>query len=596
MSEQLVDEARSGASTEHVLEPISFDAVWRGLNTKDIEHTKSRLARGGGTTFAAAHEYFLRHRFTRLIDLSNLKKKDEDELHNRGINTRYLIRNLRSTIRRRFYDSRSFQLAAIRRRAMFACCPFSGRIVETRYSFLANLQTVFYRFATDQVFYIVVAGIGAGFEKCALYFPEADLTVTAGRSWSFQLEDLIELKARMVSNAALCSDYLATSKDAISRTAVCLGFYHYAHHLWNELAGLQRLSRAGLLGKVDRYLVMREPLGKLEDFFPRISEQRISRLDDSDALFHRILSDRLFAVKVGGHVIDKELVARANRIALENSLPSTRDMIAAARTECSMLIWIGIRVGSRTWFDQEEGLAKIIKALHERFGSIGVVFDGFSVPGDRPRIAPGVKSEYHNITAEESAVIESVIRKVQDLDKISTFNIVGGSIFDAIVWANAIDFYISSQGTLQHKVGWFGNKPGIVHANRSLIQHVPPRSWTPIKSPVVPKYVRLSNVSDIPANLSEITIYKQIADRREVGAGVQAADMRFLANREFDNYSVDWQGLLADFLGVVGAPQSCREAWSPLASARIWLRDMIRAANTILSSLATTLNVPSWFS
>jgi hypothetical protein len=103
-----------------------------------------------------------------------------------------------------------------------------------------------------------------------------------------------------------------------------------------------------------------------------------------------------------------------------------------------------------------------------RYPQLGVVFDGFSIPADRSEASE--KVEYASIIDEENAVVDAVRRKLRDRNiQIVIFNIIGRTIFDAIEWAHAIDVYISPFGTIQHKVGWFANKRGIIHSNLNLL-------------------------------------------------------------------------------------------------------------------------------
>jgi hypothetical protein len=75
-----------------------------------------------------------------------------------------------------------FQLDAVRNKSVEGFCPFGGEPVVFRKSLLANINVIFYRCETKQVFYVATAGIGSGFIKSALYFPKHELVVTAGES------------------------------------------------------------------------------------------------------------------------------------------------------------------------------------------------------------------------------------------------------------------------------------------------------------------------------------------------------------------------------------------------------------------------------
>jgi hypothetical protein len=87
-----------------------------------------------------------------------------------------------------------------------------------------------------------------------------------------------------------------------------------------------------------------------------------------------------------------------------------------------------------------------------RYPQLGVVFDGFSIPADHSEASE--KVEHASIIDEENAGVDAVRRKIRDHNiQIVIFNIIGRTISDAI----------------QHKVGWFANKRGIIHSNLNML-------------------------------------------------------------------------------------------------------------------------------
>ena len=76
-------------------------------------------------------------------------------------------RNLEESLKGRHLDPLSFQRRALRRKSIHAICPFSGRVIQSNQSLLANINVIFYRFESDQVFYVVSAGIVLVLQKAA---------------------------------------------------------------------------------------------------------------------------------------------------------------------------------------------------------------------------------------------------------------------------------------------------------------------------------------------------------------------------------------------------------------------------------------------
>jgi hypothetical protein len=536
-----------------------YTDLWRQLNQNNPQTTTGHPAlETHQISFSSAFAHFAEQADAKIINLAAPTKSDHAYLAGNSITITYLIHNLEKTINRNHRDSRAFQLNAVRKKALYAISPFDGKYLESIHSLPANINTFFYRFQSVKVFYVIIGGIGGGFEKKAIYFPDDELIVTSGHSWGFEVEDLVELKARMVSNFTVCLEYVTNYNKEGRNTALCLGFYHFAHHLWNELSGVYKLYESNLLKNIDKILVMREPLGPLEAIFPEITTDKIDRKSDMCGIFNEIVGNNYFVIRVGDRSVPSDLAARIYKVAFDNCLPATRKEVSAAQQKHFPLLWVGIKLENRAWLDQATGLAQLINSLGKIFPRLGVVFDGFSLPADRSTL-PIDRQEYADIIDRENSVVNKIIEMLRVTpDRRGIFNIIGQSIFDANVWAHAIDVYISPFGTLQHKVGWLANKPGIIRANRTILtnsrylHHI----WTTVQGGVMPRYTRCSSVTDVPNDKKEAFFYKRSGDYNSVGAGIQATDKRVQDDPDFANYSVDWQPLLDELLDLIRSRRS----------------------------------------
>ena len=104
---------------------------------------------------------------------------------------------------------------------------------------------------------------------------------------------------------------------------------------------------------------------------------------------------------------------------------------------------------------------------------------------------------YSEILARENTVANGVIEKLRRRKvAVGTFNIIGQHICDAIVWADAIDVYVSSYGSIQHKKGWFANKPGIIHTNHKLLETPARYVWAAVENAIPPQYVSSACITD----------------------------------------------------------------------------------------------------
>jgi hypothetical protein len=560
--------------------------IWLHLNEIGLTSLPDYLFPGpSGASFPDVLQHFTENNRVKTISIGNLSKEDASYLAGIGISQAHLVRNLRETLTRHF-DPLRFQLDAVRNKSIRGFCPFGGGPTVSRQSLLANINVIFYRFETKEVFYVATAGIGSGFGKSALYFPKHELVVTAGDPWGFQEDDLMELKARMVCGAKACCEYLSDTDWKSRKSAVCLGFYHFAHHLWNELSGLHRLRKKGLLRRVDQFLVLREPLGPIEQIFPEIPGDRIQRKGNTSDLFYEILENGYFAVRVGDDYLASELTSRVAKVSSANCLPTTLDAVNEAKSRHHPLLWVGIRVGNRAWADQVDGLSNMIASLQKEYPTLGVVFDGFSLPADISAESSEQRG-YAGILAQENEVVDRIVENLRQRQvTVGIFNIIGLSIHDANVWAHAIDVYVSPYGSLQHKVGWLANKPGLVHTNETLLQSPAKYVWAAVENGIPPRYVRGASVTDIKSEPKERTAYNEIGDASESGAGIQAANRRVRKNPEFNNYSITWEGLHQDLFDLI------RSSKPQNGMARLLLANRIK--RKLRLTVHSITNVLSW--
>jgi hypothetical protein len=48
-------------------------------------------------------------------------------------------------------------------------------------------------------------------------------------------------------------------------------------------------------------------------------------------------------------------------------------------------------------------------------------------------------------------------------------SLAGVDLLRALLWTRVVDFYIAHHGTVHHKIAWFSDAPGIVHAGRGTV-------------------------------------------------------------------------------------------------------------------------------
>jgi hypothetical protein len=68
------------------------------------------------------------------------------------------------------------------------------------------------------------------------------------------------------------------------------------------------------------------------------------------------------------------------------------------------------------------------------------------------------------------AAIDTLTRRLEQRCNNPLVVVSGRDLPEAVVLAGRADYYICHTGTLQHKVAWLHNIPGMVHTNRAGLQ------------------------------------------------------------------------------------------------------------------------------
>jgi hypothetical protein len=339
---------------------------------------------------------------------------------------------------------------------------------------------------------LLVSEVGTGFSQVCLYFPRCELIVVLHKlPWKESLFDCF--KAYAVTNCKKLKKYLNNCDRP--KKAILIDCPHFAHHLWNELSGLYKIYEADLLSKIDFFLTLDEPIGQIDDIFPEIPQEKIRRIKRIE-LTEEILENNYFVIRAGLNYIKQDLAERIDKASRKYCSFSFLEEVEKAKQDCFPLLWVSIRTNNRTWISQTEGIANIIKKLSEKFPNFGIVIDGFSIPYGT------LDKSWTKATIEEQ---KQVVKNIQELvnPKIKIYNTVGCEMYESIVWSEAVDLYIAHHGSIQHKIGWIANKPGIVHANKQVLKH----DWHPTfwarENSVAPLYISERYITDVSKNVQK---------------------------------------------------------------------------------------------
>jgi hypothetical protein len=150
-------------------------------------------------------------------------------------------------------------------------------------------------------------------------------------------------------------------------------------------------------------------------------------------------------------------------------------------------------------------------------------------------------------------------------------------------WAHAIDVYVSPFETVQHKVDWLANKPGIIHTNQSLLETH--HYWATIEYAPVPRYARRSSVSGIRSAQKDAPIYERVSDYNEVGSGVQRRTRKCMVIRSLT--TTQWNGNLCSMIFWTSFDHANRLSFSKSALTYIvkWkLKNTLRSLSSVLDT------------
>jgi len=233
---------------------------------------------------------------------------------------------------------------------------------------------------------------------------------------------------------------------------------------------------------------------------------------------------------VGGYFIAQSLKDRMRAVARAATHRSfTEAQMAELTTGAFPVVWIGMRLGDKSWADQEAGIQALAEGLFARHPGALILLDGFSYPVGRDEISgkwAAVIAELHALGARVMAALPGR----------AVVNLVGTTLADAVLWAERTDVYLTPVGSSQHKVGWLSQAPGLVYSPprgaRPLVAEKLPGSWE-AEGSALPDYI--------------------------IGAPVAAGQRRGTLDRRahLDNVALDPQALLERLCALIDRLPAC---------------------------------------
>jgi hypothetical protein len=353
-------------------------------------------------------------------------------------------------------ETRDFQQSIVETGYIFSVCPFTGEFLKSNQSFYIynddyKIPVYFYRFVGWEVFYLIAGGWDG--EKLGVYFPNQDLVISMccdlWRGLLVFKKAIAEFKTESIVNLQAFRTYVLRQLPK-KIVAIYGDIFNLGHHLWNEFSGFQYLYETGILNKVDKFFTCPASRLEISDVFPEIPTEKVVNQPELNSIFKTILEENLFAVRITESRVRKDLSTRIYSYVVDKCSQNFLDKVEESK-EHFPLLWLNLRGHNKSWTDQKEGSANIIKSLFEEYPDTAIVFDGF----------PDMKE----LVAEIKALIP---------EGVKTYDALDCSIEETIAWAYAVDVYVCVLGSGLTFLTWFANKPGVVHANHA---HLGQRFW-----------------------------------------------------------------------------------------------------------------------
>ncbi|MBK1633840.1 hypothetical protein CKO31_24525 [Thiohalocapsa halophila] len=399
-------------------------------------------------------------------------------------------------------DHTAFQLEALDQGAIEAVCPVTGRVRRSIHGLLAaQNQPIFYWFpaAGDAPALLLAVGReGRGWIKLYLFLPALRTALLLAEPVRWHGRDEIdELRAHLLAEHRAVRRYLQRRDPP--RIAALVDNQQFAHHLWNALSGLERLVRFIQQAppvKPPSLMVCAEPWGPVAALFPELpaAGMSVEHLRGPGVIRSALHEHRLL-LRVGGTRIGDALVARVRRVAAARVPAAVTDRAAALRRAHRPILWVTLRMENRTWVSQVPGLIAIGRRLAADYPRAALVIDGFS---RLYRADGGTNKGYAAVIAAEQQAAAAIRAGLDGCLPVES--LVGRALFEAVVFADIADCYFAHHGSLQHKIGWLGDCPGLVHANRTAL--TTPRLWEAARDVredgTPPTYLDATLVRDVP--------------------------------------------------------------------------------------------------
>ena len=76
-------------------------------------------------------------------------------------------------------------------------------------------------------------------------------------------------------------------------------------------------------------------------------------------------------------------------------------------------------------------------------------------------------------STETSAIIAQLYSRLDAAARLATRIVTDVDVLEEVFWSELADFYFCHGGSMQNKIGWVHDTPGVIHSNESFITSCP---------------------------------------------------------------------------------------------------------------------------
>jgi hypothetical protein len=351
--------------------------------------------------------------------------------------------------------------------------PLSGRTLNSNKAIHICRGTFAYRFQEDEhLFYVFASSWTTQFlcifwpaQRTAIFSKEKHVTWL--KDWLGQLSIVQAFRRHIIEFAGDLTNYL---RKPTIRFALTIFETHLAHHLWQELTGIEEiLSRVGQDNLPELYILNRdhsEHYGKIEEIFPEFSGRIHRELPAANQLISHMYRNGITPLRAATEYVKRKTAHRI--IASSEQRVSERD-----KDEYDHLIksgfrifLLGLRVENRTLVNLTEFYKDVIAILQSEVGKLAIVLDGHSASADSSD-AVVFQSHYENVVKKSPHLLEKKIanhiqREFESNPDVRILSNIGVSMAAGIFWCSRSEFFVAPWGAGLAKYRWACNRPGLI--------------------------------------------------------------------------------------------------------------------------------------